>query len=102
MSDYDPNELLVVCESIIEDGELTYDELYQLADWLNNHHEACLHWPGSLIVEPLQKAWADGKITKTEASLLLAVDQLSLNRRQIWFGALPRYEPDMCSSGRAG
>ena len=67
MSDYDPSELLIVCESIIEDGELTYDELYRLADWLNNHREACLHWPGNLLVEPLQKAWADGKITRTEA-----------------------------------
>jgi hypothetical protein len=40
-------ELLLVCESIIEDGELTYDELYRLADWLNNHHEVCHHWPGN-------------------------------------------------------
>ena len=67
MSDYDPRELLTLCESILEDGELTYDELYQLADWLNSHHEACLHWPGNLLVAPLQKAWADAKITKTEA-----------------------------------
>ena len=67
MSDYEPSELLVVCESIIDDGELTYDELYRLADWLNNHHEACHHWPGNLLLEPLQRAWADGKITKTEA-----------------------------------
>jgi hypothetical protein len=67
MSYYDPTELLFVCESIIEDGELTYDELYQLSDWLNNHREACLHWPGNLLVAPLQKAWADGRITKTEA-----------------------------------
>jgi hypothetical protein len=37
MSDYDPGELLLVCESIIEGGELTYDEVYHLADWLNNH-----------------------------------------------------------------
>ena len=67
MSDYDPSELLLVCDSIIEDGELTYDELYQLAEWLNSHREACVHWPGSLLVEPLQRTWADGKITKTEA-----------------------------------
>jgi hypothetical protein len=67
MSDYDPSELLLVCGSIIEDGELTYDELYQLAEWLNGHREACAHWPGNLLVEPLQNAWADGKITKTEA-----------------------------------
>ena len=46
MSDYDPSELLLVCDSIIEDGELTYDELYQLAEWLNSHREACVHWPG--------------------------------------------------------
>ena len=32
MSDDNPSELLVVCESIIEDGELTYDELYKLAE----------------------------------------------------------------------
>ena len=67
MSDYDPSELLLLCESIIEDGELTYDELYQLAEWLNNHQEACSNWHGSLLVAPLQKAWADGKINKTEA-----------------------------------
>jgi hypothetical protein len=57
MSDYDPSELLLVCDSIIEDGELTYDELYQLAEWLNSHREACVHWPGSLLVEPLQRTW---------------------------------------------
>jgi hypothetical protein len=64
---YDPRELLILCESIMEDGELTYDELYQLAEWLNNHREACSKWPGSLLVAPLHKAWADGKVTKTEA-----------------------------------
>jgi hemerythrin-like domain-containing protein len=52
MSHYDATELLLVCESIIEHGELTYDELYRLADWLNNHPEACHHWPGNLLVEP--------------------------------------------------
>jgi hypothetical protein len=67
MSDYDPNDLLIICDSIIEDGELTYEELYYLAEWLNGHPKACAHWPGSLLVEPLQKAWADVKITKTEA-----------------------------------
>ena len=67
MSNYDPRDILVLCESIMEDGELTYDELYRLAEWLNNHQEACSNWPGSLLVAPLQKAWADGKVTKTEA-----------------------------------
>ena len=70
MSDCDPNELLLICDSIIEDGELTYAELYQLAEWLNRHQEACLHRPGNLLVELLRKAWADGKTTKTEARQL--------------------------------
>jgi hypothetical protein len=73
MSDDDTLELLALCETISEDGELTYDELYKLAEWLNNHREACLHWPGNLLVAPLQKAWADGKITKTEARQLARV-----------------------------
>ena len=64
MSDHDTRELLILCETIVEDGELTYDELYQLAESLNNHQEACSNWPGSLLVAPLQKAWADGKVTK--------------------------------------
>jgi hypothetical protein len=85
MSDYDATELLVLCDSIIEDGELTYDELYELADWLNNHYEACRHWPGNLLVEPLQRAWADGKITKTEARqvarLILQIHKDAAKRR---------------------
>jgi hypothetical protein len=67
MSDHHTKELLTLCESILEDGELTYDELSKLAEWLNDHREACFHWPGNLLVAPLQNAWADGKITKTEA-----------------------------------
>jgi len=60
MSNYDTSQLLLLCESIIEDGELAYDELYELAEWLNNHQEACSNWPGSVLVTPLQNAWADG------------------------------------------
>jgi hypothetical protein len=67
MSDHDTRELLVLCETILEDGELTYNELYALGEWLNEHREASFHWPGNLLVKPLQKAWADSKITKTEA-----------------------------------
>jgi hypothetical protein len=64
MSDYNPGKLLLVCDTIIEDGELTYDELYQLAEWLNGHREACAHWPGDRFVKLLQKAWADSKIAR--------------------------------------
>lgn len=32
MDDYDPSELVAICESIIEDGEISGDELYGLAE----------------------------------------------------------------------
>ena len=66
MTTYDPTELLGIIEAIVEDGELTADEIYGLAEWLNDHKEAWYHWPGNLLVEPLQAIWADGKLTKTE------------------------------------
>jgi hypothetical protein len=66
MGDYNPSDLVAVCESILEDGEISGDELYRLAEWLNDHREACFHWPGDLLVKPLQDVWADGKVTKTE------------------------------------
>ena len=56
-----------MCETILKDGELTYDELCKLDEWFNEHREACLPWPGDLLVAPLEKAWTDGKVTKTDA-----------------------------------
>jgi hypothetical protein len=85
MSEYDPSELLSVCETIIEDGELTYDEIYRLAEWLNSHDEACRHWPGDQLIAPLRKVWADAKITKAEsreiARLVLRIQKESTKRQ---------------------
>ena len=66
VSGYDPTELLRLCESILEDGEIDATEIYGLAEWLNNNRDACFNWPGELLVTPLQTIWADGKVTKTE------------------------------------
>lgn len=74
-------ELVALCESIISDGELTYDEVYQLAEWLNNHREACENWPGNQIVKPLQEVWADGKLTKTE---LKRIGKLLVQIAHLW------------------
>lgn len=67
MNPYDPSELLALCDGIIEDGEFTYDEIYRLSEWLNEHEQACEHWPGNQLVDSLQQAWADGTITSAEA-----------------------------------
>lgn len=66
MADYDSTELVRLCESILEDGEISNVELYELAEWLDEHREACFHWPGDHLVKPLQEIWSDGKVTKTE------------------------------------
>lgn len=78
---YDPTELISVCESILEDGELSGEELYGLAEGLNKNREACFHWPGNLLVQPLQDAWADGKVNKTE---LRSISRLLLRIRKDW------------------
>ena len=83
MSDDNTTELLVLCGTILQDGELTYDELYKLAEWLNSHPEACFDWPGNLLVDPLQGVWADGKITKTEARQVAQVILQIRKERQI-------------------
>lgn len=86
MSTYNPAELLAVCDAILWDGELNATELYGLAEWLNNHREACFHWPGNLLVKPLQKTWEDGQVTPQE---LQGIGQILCNiqaesvRRQI-------------------
>ena len=81
MDDYDPSELIAICESILEDGEISGEELYGLADWLNSHASACSRWPGNLLVQPLQDVWADGKVTKPE---LRQVGRILLRIRKDW------------------
>ena len=66
MSEFDPTELISLCDSLLDSGELTENDAYNLADWLNKHDGACLHWPGEDLVRPLQEIWADGKVTRTE------------------------------------
>jgi hypothetical protein len=66
MSAYDPSDLMALCETILEDGELSGREVYRLSQWLNENREACRHWPGNLLIAPLQNAWADGKLTTAE------------------------------------
>jgi hypothetical protein len=66
MSELDPTELIALCDSILQFGEATENDAYNLADWLNKHDEACLQWPGEDLIRPLQEIWADGKVTRTE------------------------------------
>jgi hypothetical protein len=72
-------ELIQLCASILDDGEVTSDEAYQIADWLNKHPEASERWPGKELIEPLQKIWADGSVNRRElhwlARLLISIQR---------------------------
>jgi len=73
MSKYDPAELLSFCDAILEDSEVSVDEVYAIAEWLNSNPSACDHWPGNLMVGPLQAIWADDKTTETELQIFAQV-----------------------------
>jgi hypothetical protein len=79
MEDYDPKDLLALCASILDDGEVTSDEAHQLADWLNNHPDASEKWPGNELIKPLQEIWADGSVNRRElhrlARLLISIQR---------------------------
>jgi hypothetical protein len=62
-------------------NQFSGDELYGLAEWLNDHREACFHWPGNLLVKPLQEAWADGKLSKTE---MRQIGRILIRIRKEW------------------
>ena len=57
-------QLIEVCRAITADGKLVFDEVWYLANWLNDHPTVMQEWPGSLFVEPLNRVFADGQLTE--------------------------------------
>jgi hypothetical protein len=72
-------DLVALCASIMSDGEISADEAYNLAAWLNEHPEAVTTWPGSELIKPLQEIWADGSANRRDlhwlARLLISVQR---------------------------
>jgi hypothetical protein len=79
VAEYDPTEFIGLCASILDDGEITSDEAYHLANWLNDHPDAASNWPGNELVKPLQAIWADGSVNRRElhrlARLLISIQR---------------------------
>jgi len=67
---YDVKPLIVLCEQILHDEEVSAEELYELAEFLNANPEAGKHWPGNQLVGPLQEVWADGVIDSRELAIM--------------------------------
>jgi hypothetical protein len=102
MSEFDPSDLMAVCEAILEDGELSGREVYRLCQWLNDNREATQHWPGNLLVQPLQRAWADGELTTDELQevgrLLLRIHADWSERYHETNEPVPEFAPDLFKS----
>ena len=80
-SAYDVKPLIALCEKILLDEEVSVEELYELAEFLNANPEAGKHWPGNQFVEPLQEGWADGVIDSSELALM---ERLIIETRREW------------------
>ena len=80
-SAYDVKPLMALCEKILLDEEVSVEELYELAEFLNANPEAGKHWPGNQFVEPLQEGWADGVIDSSELALM---ERLIIETRREW------------------
>ena len=78
---YDVKPLIALCEKILLDEEVSVQELYELAEFLNANPEAGKHWPGNQFVEPLQVVWADGVIDSSELALM---ERLLIETRREW------------------
>ena len=78
---YDVKPLIALCEEILHDEEVSVEELYELAEFLNANPEAGKHWPGNQFIAPLQEVWADGVIDSRE---LARMDHLLVETRREW------------------
>jgi len=59
-------ELLSLCEAILEDGEVSIDEVRELGQWLAEHERGRRTWPGEILAQPIQQVLLNGRINKTE------------------------------------
>ena len=57
MTEAKDNNVLNLCEKIIEDGKLTYDEVYDLSELVNETINKCddrlVKWPTNILIKPL-------------------------------------------------
>jgi len=79
-------ELIGLCEEILDDNEVTVEEVRRLGDWLTNHEDARRSWPGKELAAPVQEALLDDKVNKTElkriASLVRRIQKEWVRRRE--------------------
>lgn len=86
MGETESTELIALCEQILEDGEVTVEEVRRLAEWLEANEQERVAWPGNALITPLREVLADDKVNKTElrkiAALLRRTQREWVKRRE--------------------
>ncbi len=75
LDDYSRDYLQLI-EEVAEDGELTYQEIYRLAKWLNDNPQGRKSWPAYIFMPLLKQCFADKKIDAGEALAIAKLIQL--------------------------
>lgn len=75
-------EFISQLAKVTMDGEITGEEIWHLAHWLNDHPQAMEYWPGNQFREPLQNAFSDGKLEEHEIAELA---KLIVSTEKSWF-----------------
>jgi hypothetical protein len=75
------SEFFELLEQIVEDGELTYKEIYEVGKWINANKAARTEWPVSEFYQLLKGIFADGKMERSEA---VQVARLIQSVRREW------------------
>jgi len=57
---------LTLIGRITEDGVLSTEEVYELAEFLNENEDACQVWPGDILHKLLLQVFEDGKLSDDE------------------------------------
>jgi hypothetical protein len=66
MSDTESSGLIGLCESILEDGEVSVEEVRRLGQWIQENEAARRTWPGEVLTQPVQDVLLDGRVNKAE------------------------------------
>lgn len=64
------DKTLALIGRITEDGILSTEEVFEMAEFLNENEEACQVWPGDVLHEALLTVFEDGKLTDEEMDAL--------------------------------
>lgn len=92
------NELLGFVSGISADDKVTIDELYGLADWLNNHPDALEHWPANVLANKITSILEDGIVEDSELEDLTETCKMIAGQQFLETGAAAGMATEFCAT----